>query len=234
MALRRVFGVVRAGAGWVRLVLYNFALPTLTLAFLAGVVVTAGSRLVAARMINVNTGRLRLSTAFGGEMPIEGDMTVQQRMAMTFVPSAIACAVGLVLLLPFLIDLTLLGVPIVTAFGWITGEAPRSASDSALGQLLAWYEPEELFALWVGFSCWYCCAPKAAEVRDARSALRRRRRKRAAAAVATLGVVYAVARIFEIFDEAMMWLGANLFIASGLASVVLLTASVRLVLRALI
>ncbi len=214
--------------------LYNFALPTLTLAFLPGVVVTAGSRLVTARTLNVKTARLRLSAVFGGDMPVEGEMAAQQRVAMAFVPSAVACAVGLVLLLPFLIDLTLLGVPVVTSFGWITGEAPRSATDSALGQLLAWYEPGELVAMWVGFSCWYCCAPKAAEVRDARSALRRRRRKRAAAAVATLGVVYAVARIFVIFDEAMMWLGANLFIASGLASVVLLTASVRLVLRALV
>jgi hypothetical protein len=225
-----IFRLLKSLGRGIRAFLQAVSIPMETVIFLPGVVVVSGTKLVITRLLHLQTERLRLLESFGGTLVLNERPGPRAALTLTLIPSLVAICLGLIFLLPFIINFSLLGVTPITSLDWIVGKAPRSI-DSLLPQLLAWYRIEEIVFFWIGFSCWFCAAPRAKDIRDAREYKRAGTSLGARVGDFWLDLVYAMVRIFEVFDEAMLWIGANAFLASGLATIALLLFVTRLALR---
>jgi hypothetical protein len=210
------FGLVR---GWLGFASDRIA----TLVFLPGVLALIGLRAVIGRLHGIPVAHGNLLTAFRGEMEIAGDRRMHwQRASIRLLPHLLLVAIGAVLLTTYMVQLVALGVsplPAVTA-------SPEVLVSKDLGwpvaqSALATYGPLDLLRLWTGLACWFCAAPGYANIKAGRQELAQAvaKHQRAAGLARAVGWATAplqwVSRVLGVLDEAVNWLGANVLIASG-------------------
>ena len=214
--------------------LYRSALRTgglLTiLVFLPGVVALVGLRVYTAALVRMPyQARLR---RWPGEVHLypqdgEGRTAAWRRMAVRPLPHALLLVLGTIVMTPYLVQFALLStVPIP-----ILAHNPETITSAdiistVLANVLSIYGPGDLLRLWVGVSMWFWAAPAYDLVRDSREDLAEAgvgggRLLRGTVRTALLPAQIFL-RILKPIDDAAVWFGANVVLATGGISLVLL------------
>jgi len=226
-----VFGLIRA--------LLQVTSDTLaTLVFLPGVLTLVGLRGVIGRLHGLPVTHGNLLASFCGELEIAGDRRRHwQRASILLLPHLLLAGIGAILLTSYLVQFAVLGVsplPAVTA-------SPQLLVSKDLGwpvalSALTTYGPLDLVRLWTGLACWFCAAPGHANVKAGRQELvqvaaepQRGAGLARAAAWLTAPLQWA-SRLLKVLDDAVIWFGGNVLIASGgITLIVLLVTELRFV-----
>jgi hypothetical protein len=209
-----------------------------TLVFLPGVLTLVGLRGVIGLLQGLPVTHGNLLGSFGGELEIAGDRRRHwQRASILLLPHLLLVGIGAVLLTSYLVQFAVLGVsplPAVTA-------SPQLLVSKNLGwpvtvSALTTYGPLDLVRLWTGLACWFCAAPGYVNVKAGRQELaqvvsKRRRGAGLARVVAWMTApLQWVSRLLKVFDDAVLWFGGNVLIASGgVTLLVLFVAELRFI-----
>jgi hypothetical protein len=212
-----------------------FSNVTATVAFLPGVLLRGGARVLVGRFQDVTVRHDLFIATAGQRYAILGDHVPPRAWLLVHtLPPLVLLAVGALNLLQPLLALELLGVvplPALMASPELVIAQGGGGEDTGVAVLLelASADPSS-FRLWLGLSCWVCAMPQHHEVATARTALRNGGTTSRLLA-AGLAPVQALSRLYRAIEDVTLWLGLNALLTTGVLTALMLWATALLLLR---
>ena len=206
---------------------------------LPGIVALYGLRLIVADMVHTKVETMAIFSKVGGEPALPAGAGRWARVAVLLVPHVLLFIIGTLLLAPLFVRFAALGVqPLPQLHAEPQAMLSGDAGWRILGDIFVSNSTLTFLKLWTGLACWYVSAPGYKLVADSRRLLqeisrenkngrRAAHRLRQALAPVAFGL-----RVLAIFDEAMLWLGGNMLLATGGVTVLILSLAAFLLSRA--
>jgi hypothetical protein len=195
-----------------------------------GLVTRLGTRVLLAKLLRVRIVHSEFPTEPGGAYRVLDRTTPWRRILLELGPAAVALVVGAVNLLPTLITSRTTGVsPLPSLSRDPAAFVGVDPGFGVLAEAVVWRGTAGFLQLWIGMAAWYCALPSPKQIRTARRALLGRgrptlsdaqiagARPRAVAVslAAALLPLYVVSRLLDVVDRVGLWLGFNVYLASG-------------------
>jgi hypothetical protein len=216
------------GCLWTFLAVNSTRLVTL-LAF-PGLITRLGTRVLLAKLLRVRIVHSEFPTEPGGAYRVLDRTTPWRRVLLELGPAAIALVVGAVNLLPIIITSRTTGVsPLPSLSRDPAAFVGADPGVSVLAEAIVWRGPAGFLQLWVGMAAWYCALPSPKQLRTARRVLvghgqrtpsdpemaSARPRALAVLLAGALLPLYVVSWLLDMVDRVGLWLGFNVYLASG-------------------
>jgi hypothetical protein len=217
-----------------RALLLSVSTAAATAAFLPGVAVAVAARVVTARLLGRSITHGQFTTQVGGQVELSGKLEGWTAAAYGLLPLVGLAGLGALLLLPTIVNAQVLGISPLPA---VTSDPAVATGDDLIGTLLpgalVTLSPGAILASWAGVSCFYLATPEYAALAEVRFQLRNAgsARRTAKWLRVALAPVAGVRRLLSLLDEIALWLGLNVLIASGTATILLLMSGLSWIAR---
>jgi hypothetical protein len=225
------------GCLWTFLAVNSTRLVSL-LAF-PGLVTRLGTRVLLAKLLGVRIVHSEFSTEPGGAYRVLDRAPPWRRVLLELGPATVALVVGAVNLLPILITSRTTGVsPLPSLTRDPAAFVSHDPGFGVFAEAIVWRGAIGLLQLWIGMAAWYCALPSPTQLRTARRQLTGRDRRAqvdahaaparprwlALSLATALLPLYVVAKLLDMVDRVGLWLGFNVYLASGGVTLLGLTA----------